>query len=518
MAFLRLGEFPRAFKNTLQNPYNSSVIGFVSTPDGIAELMVSLADADKDSIVLDSGCGEGVFMKALAKAGYQNFFGIELDPYLYDFCKKTFPQRVILGDFLDFSGEFDLIIGNPPYVHYNSLPDSIRKKVLDITKTRESDIYYAFIIKAIELLKQGGELIYIVPYHFFYNTYAKLIRETILKTGKIEVIIDLGEACIFGKERPETVIFKFRKGIFDHKREKIRLIRLKKRSAGIDEISQDAKICLGMKKSSGFFDYVEINHFTDSERWSSYSIEIPDFGFKKLGDIAKVGVGFVSGFDRAFLIDEDLPSDEMGLIRRFVKAKHCKGYIVDGYTSYIFTEDIKDENELRRYPNIYKRLLNFKDKLMKRHLPKQKEWFRWQAVRNYRFFTTKAKRIYVPALDRKEKNRFSLGDLFPAGDTLFIQPFDEADIYFLLGYLNSSFFRMYYLAKGARRGGRISWIQSILSSVEIPAFSDDTKNEISEIVKEIIDRIRKNQETSSAEAKIDDLIIKNLQKMTKINV
>jgi hypothetical protein len=37
------------------------------------------------------------------------------------------------------------------------------------------------------------------------------LRETILKFGKIEIIIDLDEVRLFHNENPETIIFKFKK-------------------------------------------------------------------------------------------------------------------------------------------------------------------------------------------------------------------------------------------------------------------------------------------------------------------
>ena len=50
--------------------------------------------------------------------------------------------------------------------------------------------------------------------------------------------------------------------------------------------------------------YKEIPHFKTADGWSSLYSEIPDFPFVKLKDIAKVGVGLVSGYDKAFLISE----------------------------------------------------------------------------------------------------------------------------------------------------------------------------------------------------------------------
>jgi tRNA1(Val) A37 N6-methylase TrmN6 len=120
--------------------------------------------------------------------------------------------------------QLHLVIGNPPYAHFNQLPQGTAEKVKKIIGTSEGDIYYAFIIKSINLLQEGGELIYIVPYHFFYNTHAKVVREHILKNGKIEIIIDLDEARLFRKANPETIIFKFRKGAFNLDKEKIKIL------------------------------------------------------------------------------------------------------------------------------------------------------------------------------------------------------------------------------------------------------------------------------------------------------
>ena len=80
-----------------------------------------------------------------------------------------------MGDFLtySFNEKFDLIIGNPPYIHFNQIPAQIQNNVRKIIKTSEGDIYYAFIIRSIQLLKNGGELIYIVPYSFFITLMQK---------------------------------------------------------------------------------------------------------------------------------------------------------------------------------------------------------------------------------------------------------------------------------------------------------------------------------------------------------
>lgn len=503
----------------------SKRISFVETPREIVRLMVKLSTIQKDESVLDTGCGSGIFLEVLKEEGYKKILGIEIDEELYKTCvSKGF--RVILGDFLSYELEeqFSLIIGNPPYAHFNQLPKQILENVRKIIGTSEGDIYYAFIIKSINLLKEGGELIYILPYHFFYNTYARVVREHILKNGKIELVIDLDEIRLFKGENPETIIFKFKKGFFNLSKEKIKILNIKTKKITASEIMITANETLNNKSSNRIWNYKEINHFITPTIWSAYlpssisqSLQFPSV---KLGQIAKVGVGPVSGFDKAFLVSEDeflkFEENEKTLVKKFVKANNCIRFITKGYHYYILIEDKMNENELRsKYPNVYLKLSKFKNALSNRYLLRGKKWFHWQALRNYNFLTSNLlkKRIYVPTLDRKPYNRFSLGEenFLPSSDVIFIQPYGEEDIFFLLGFLNSQFFRDYYLSNGGKRGGRVVFTQRILHEIRIPLFSADEKEKIKNITKEIIDKLKKGENTEKEEKKIEQIIYESIK-------
>ena len=155
-----------------------------------------------------------------------------------------------------------------------------------------------------------------------------------------------------------------------------------------------------------------------------------------------------------------------------------------------------------------------------RFLAKKKQWFQWQALRNYKYLmeNNNKLKIYVPTLDRHSFNRFSIGEegLLPSGDVLFIQPYDDEDIYFLLGYLNSDFFRQYYLSIGARRGGRITFTQKLLDDAQIPQFPDKMKKEISQIVKNIIDNLESNKEIKILEQDLNEKINNGIIKINTI--
>ena len=187
-------------------------IAYFSTPRYIREIMVSLIPFNRDVKVLDAGCGRGEFLETLRRYGYWNVTGIEISREYCEECRRRFPEyRIICGDFLRHDERYDVIIGNPPYMHYSEISDeSLRRRVVEICGARDVNLYYAFIIKAIQLLKEDGLLIFITPIGFLYSTYAKKVRES-LEKGSLEMIIDLGEVTIDGTSQNLGIIV-FRKG------------------------------------------------------------------------------------------------------------------------------------------------------------------------------------------------------------------------------------------------------------------------------------------------------------------
>lgn len=497
----------------------NDAIAFVQTPKDIAKLMVSLISENKkiqkNISILDTGCGKGIFLKGLQEAGFTNIEGIELSKDLYEFCSKKFLNiQLYNDDYLDWLNlkEYDLIIGNPPYTHYNSLPRSSRSKVVRIVGNKESDIYYAFILKSIEILKEGGELIFIVPCGFFFNTYAKVIRERIIDNGYLEIIIDLDETRLFEDENPETLIFKFVKKSLETQ-QNIRILRIKKRNFKPNTINNKAVESLSKSKENEVFTYYEREMFThESEVWTTYP-EKKFSDFYLLKEVCWTGVGLVSGFEQAFILDEEeksiLNDEEKEFLVKAIKSKHCQGYWTDGFEYYLLIDKrINSEAELKSYPTIYKKLISHKDSMTVRYFPASNKWFHWQALRNYaklKSFHAQPK-IFVPSLDRSTENRFSLTEepYLPSGDVLTLVP-QNKDPFFLLGYLNSKFFREYYLSAGARRGHRISYTQRIMSNVKIPVFDQETENKIAKIAKNIFDG-----KNTAKRKEIDEIISINL--------
>lgn len=99
--------------------------------------------------------------------------------------------------------EFDLIIGNPPYVTTEDMIGQLLKEEYDLYKScytsayKQFDKYFIFIERAIERLKENGSLVYIIPNKFTKIESGKKLREFITDNKLLREYIDFGSLQLF---------------------------------------------------------------------------------------------------------------------------------------------------------------------------------------------------------------------------------------------------------------------------------------------------------------------------------
>ena len=189
-----------------------SALGQYLTPDAIAQFMASLFSPDhfKDCAILDPGAGVGSLSAALVNR--INSFDhqtvsllttVELDSMILPYLKHTIGQlapcirqcELVQGDFLEQAlnwlqfepqKRFSHIILNPPYKKINSA--SIQRKLLRQAGIETVNLYSGFVALCIQLLKEQGELVAIIPRSFCNGPYYKPFRKLLLKWTVIEQI------------------------------------------------------------------------------------------------------------------------------------------------------------------------------------------------------------------------------------------------------------------------------------------------------------------------------------------
>ena len=137
--------------------------------------MVKLISADRRDVkILEPGAGEGIFLEVLKERNYTNVTAYEIDEGLCNNLVTEYSDfNVQCKNFLSSlkTEKFEVIIGNPPYVHWND----IERETLNILQEGEFwkpyingewDLLYAFIIWSVEKLIENGEILFIVPYYW----------------------------------------------------------------------------------------------------------------------------------------------------------------------------------------------------------------------------------------------------------------------------------------------------------------------------------------------------------------
>jgi len=122
-------------------------------------------------------------------------------------------ENIIHADTLlaDIDTTFTVIVGNPPYVRDERLDKNYKKALLEHYPIAVPtwDLYAYFILRAYELLEEGGVLGFIVSNKWLRADYGEPLREFLARNVQIKEIRDYTGCKVFPSARvdPMTIIF-----------------------------------------------------------------------------------------------------------------------------------------------------------------------------------------------------------------------------------------------------------------------------------------------------------------------
>ncbi|MCY2966963.1 MAG: Eco57I restriction-modification methylase domain-containing protein [Planctomycetota bacterium] len=111
-------------------------------------------------------------------------------------------------------GGFDIIIGNPPYIRERDakpLFDRIaQSKLGKAWRTARMDLWYYFVHRALDLLKPGGLLTFVVPSYWIDSQGASRLIERFRQETKFEDVMLLGNWPVFAGVQGRHLVFRVR--------------------------------------------------------------------------------------------------------------------------------------------------------------------------------------------------------------------------------------------------------------------------------------------------------------------
>lgn len=172
----------------------------IFTPDNITKIMTS--KLKKKGTLLEPSVGTGNLLKFINPEKYNSIDVYELKKDYLDKVTEHKHINKFNGDFIKTNIEkrYDNIIMNPPYIKTQDMSLAYRefiKEKFNVLKTGLIDIYYAFIIKCLELLDDDGVMVSITPNTYLYNKSSLEMRKYLIDNKFIKEIIDFKHEKVF---------------------------------------------------------------------------------------------------------------------------------------------------------------------------------------------------------------------------------------------------------------------------------------------------------------------------------
>ena len=322
-----------------------------------------------------------------------NVYGVEIDRKWYDYTIKQLNQKLhehnlhynwpnlICGDTtkLNYQNQFDITIGNPPYIKCWDLSLDERKHVEDnFTFCHgNTDLYVIFFELGLNALKENGKLCYITPNSFMRNSSQCALRKYLTEKRYLQSITDYGTVSVFDKIATYTAITLLNKSGNVKKTKYTMMESIDKKCYETDvDITK-----LGEKPWS----FPNKNDEKFLEKIAKRKV--------KLGDLCDIQYGLATNADKVYILDETTAETiEPEILRGVVKGSTLSSEqrIIFPYTFDNETNKhalIAEETLRTQYPNAYNHLLQNKQKLEARDIEKGAAWYQYgrsQGIQNSR--------------------------------------------------------------------------------------------------------------------------------------
>lgn len=384
---------------------------------------------------------------------------------------------LLQDDFLltNLEGKFDFVVGNPPYLRQEMIPDVLLKTYRKNYKTiyDRADIYVPFIERSLSLLKQTGKLGFICADRWMKNRYGGPLRKLIHDGYHLETVVDMVDAKAFHEDVTAypaiTVVAKRQNGATNIARP---------RSIEPDQLCELARRLTVATPAQRNSDIKKIETVTNgSHPWildSSADINLIrrlESTYPKLEEAGcRVGIGVATGADKVYIADFDSLDVEEDRKLRLATTKD----VVDGEISWrgkgVINPFLDDGTlvDLARYPKLASYLDKHKEAITKRHVAKKnpKKWFR-TIDRITPTLASQAK-LLIPDIKGEAHVAYEHGELYPHHNLYYVTSADW-NLRALQAVLRSSIAELFVSAYSTKmRGGYLRFQAQYLRRICIP--------------------------------------------------
>lgn len=303
--------------------------GAYYTPDYVVRSLVRWATRSATDRMLDPACGDGRFL-----AAHKNSYGVDQDPDVQTVIRARAPAAEFHhGDFFEWAARtnerFECAAGNPPFIRYQRFCGVVRKTALALC-SRNGVVFSSltsswapFLAATATLLKRGGRMSFVVPSEIGHKPYAAPLLEFLAKRFE------------------KVLIVAIQRKVFPNLSEDCWLLHAEGYGGSTNHF------LLSPMTSFGFMPSVPPLTMRigveDWRRWNSrlrpflagtevrevYEYAANSTDVVRLGDVARVGIGYVTGGNDFFHL-RPTETKRLGIPERFLHATVRNGKALRG--------------------------------------------------------------------------------------------------------------------------------------------------------------------------------------------
>ena len=390
---------------------------------------------------------------------------------------------LIQGDFLliDLAGRFHFVIGNPPYVRQELIPDALMAayRARYTTIYDRADLYIPFIERSLCLLEVEGHLGFICADRWMKNRYGGPLRQLVAERFHLKIYVDMFGTSAF---HTEVIAYPAITVIARPGRGKARPTRIAHRPKVDATVLMRLARDLTAGKLPKDSDARELEGIAaGAEPWlleSSDQLALVrrlEAAFPPLEEAGcRVGIGVATGADGAFIGPYDALDVEPGRKLPLVMTRDILTGAVE-WRGLGVVNPFADEGglvDLADYPRLKRYLEARKPEIAGRHVAQKApaNWYR-TIDRIYPALAGKPK-LLIPDIKGEAHVVYDDGRLYPHHNLYFITS-ETWDLHALQAVLLSGIARLFVAAYSTRmHGGFLRFQAQYLRRIRVPLWRD----------------------------------------------
>ncbi|HLK67280.1 MAG TPA: Eco57I restriction-modification methylase domain-containing protein [Bryobacteraceae bacterium] len=384
------------------------------------------------------------------------------------------------GDYLfeSTSHDADFVVGNPPYVRLEDIPEDTALFYREAYPTMRgrADLYVAFFEAALRQLRENGVCAFICADRWMRNQYGAELRELVTADFSVEVIIEMHKADAFHDEvdaYPAITVIR----------------RQSQRSAVVASAGPEVEgaTCQDLSAAlqatargentvgpSGLRMALVDTWFKGAAPWPCHSpdqlklLRRLEERFPALETYAKVGIGVATGNDGVFITKDTSLVERSRLLKLAMASDICEGtmkwsghYLVDPWNNNGLVA-------LDQYPKLRAYFEKHVTALKKRHTAVKNSHGWYKTIDRVTHALTAKPKLYIADIKNVLDPVLDNGETYPHHNLYFIQS-DDWDLEVLGGLLLSAVGQFFVESYGVRmRGGYLRFQAQYLRRIRVP--------------------------------------------------